>query len=323
MDQNVLITSAGQRVSLVRIFQKTLREKGYTSRVFTTDMFPDMSPACMASDRFFHVLSVLHKDYISQLLDICLENDITLIVPTIDTELLVLSENLHLFAEYGIQVVLSDNALIHRCRDKKSTIQLFDQLEINYPKQYLKNEVEFPLFIKPVYGSLSQNLHVFHHSLEFSPTDFSEEDYLFMEYFDKSQYQEFTIDAYYDKSSHLVMAVPRERIQVRAGEICKGITRKNEVLNWVKNKLGFLEGARACLTIQIFLHRESQEIFGIEINPRFGGGYPLSYHAGANFPALLIEEYLENKSFAYSECWEENTLMLRYDDEIIMKDYHG
>jgi carbamoyl-phosphate synthase large subunit len=323
MPKNILITSAGQRVSLVRIFQKTLKEKGYNSLVFTTDMHPELSPACEVSDGAFQVLAVLDQGYIAQLLAICTQHEIKFIIPTIDTELLVLSENLELFAQQGIQVVLSDKGLIERCRNKKRTLELFDQLEIQYPKHFAKHEVKFPLFIKPISGSLSQNIHVFYQSDDFDARDFSEDNFVFMEYFDKSLYQEFTIDAYYDQSNRLVMAVPRERIQVRAGEISKGVTRKNEVVDWMKNKLSYLEGARGCLTIQVFLNLQSREIYGIEINPRFGGGYPLSYHAGANYADLILQEYLENTSCVYTEAWEENTLMLRYDDEIIVRDYHG
>jgi len=323
MNNNILITSAGHRVSLVRIFQKTVQEKGLGSLVFTTDMYPELSPASKVSDQSFQVPAVSDPSYIGYLIEICQLYQITLIIPTIDTELLVLAQNLNLFVQQGIQVVLSDKVLIESCRNKKRTIELFDQLGINYPKHYPKKAVEFPLFIKPISGSLSQNLHVFYQASDFNARDFSEEDFVFMEYFDKSLYQEFTIDAYYDKHNQLVMAVPRERIQVRAGEISKGVTRKNEVLHWVKNKMSFLAGARGCLTIQVFLNLESKEIFGIEINPRFGGGYPLSYQAGANYAALIIEEYMGNLSFVYSEEWEENTLMLRYDDEIIVRDYRG
>ncbi|MHA8051681.1 sugar transferase [Aquirufa sp. ROCK-SH2] len=320
---NILITSAGQRVSLVRIFKETLNAKGIKSLVYTTDLQPTLSPACEISDQSFQVISVLEKNYVEQLIEICTKNKIGIIVPTIDTELLILSQSLGIFAKNGIQVVISENALIESCRNKKRTNALFDHLDIQYPKHFEKKSVEFPLFIKPISGSLSQNLFVFKNSKDFKSTDFSEEEYLFMEYFDKSLYQEFTIDAYYDKSHKLVMAVPRERIQVRAGEINKGVTRKNEVLDWIKNKLFYLEGAKGCLTIQVFLNLETREIYGIEINPRFGGGYPLSFHAGANFAAFIIDEYFENKSLTYTENWDENTLMLRYDDEIIVKDYHG
>jgi carbamoyl-phosphate synthase large subunit len=323
MNKNILITSAGQRVSLVRIFKQSIKEKGLDCQVFTTDMHPDLSSACQVADQSFQVPNVSDATYIDCLIKLCQLNHITLIIPTIDTELLVLSQNVDLFAQHGIQVVLSENALIESCRNKKRTLDLFDQLGIHYPKHFPKKEVKFPLFIKPVAGSLSQDIHVFMTEEGLTLGDYNEDKYVFMEYFSPEIYQEYTIDAYYDKNGSLVMAVPRERIKIRAGEINKGVTRKNEVFDWVKKQLNFLEGAKGCLTIQAFLHKQSREVFGIEINPRFGGGYPLSFRAGANFANFIIEEYLENKSFVYSEAWEENTLMLRYDDEIIVRDYHG
>jgi carbamoyl-phosphate synthase large subunit len=75
--------------------------------------------------------------------------------------------------------------------------------------------------------------------------------------------------------------------------------------------------------VQLFFHRLSGSILGIEINPRFGGGYPLSYRAGANFPAMLIEEYYLQNSIEYSDHWESDLLMLRYDDEVLIHDYQA
>jgi carbamoyl-phosphate synthase large subunit len=66
------------------------------------------------------------------------------------------------------------------------------------------------------------------------------------------------------------------------------------------------------LTIQFFLNKITRRKVAIEINPRFGGGYPLSY-LGANFPKWIIEEYLLDKKLIYFEDWEDN-LMLRYDE---------
>jgi carbamoyl-phosphate synthase large subunit len=71
----------------------------------------------------------------------------------------------------------------------------------------------------------------------------------------------------------------------------------------------------------VILNKETQNIRAFEINPRFGGGYPLSYAAGANFPRWLIEEYLLSQEISYSDNWESNLLMLRYDDEILIHDY--
>jgi carbamoyl-phosphate synthase large subunit len=126
---------------------------------------------------------------------------------------------------------------------------------------------------------------------------------------------------YYGKDGFLKCVVPRMRIKVRAGEVNKAVTRNNKLVPFLKDRLGYIEGAVGCLTAQFFLGKESNEIIGIEINPRFGGGYPLSYQAGANFPAWLIKEYFLNEPIEYTEDWERDLLMLRYDDEVIVHGY--
>ena len=144
---------------------------------------------------------------------------------------------------------------------------------------------------------------------------------MFMEYIDPIDHDEYTVDTYYNKNGKLCCAVPRQRIYVRSGEINKGVTRKNEIIKEFVDKLSTIEGAVGCLTMQVFFNRNSKQIIGIEINPRFGGGFPLSYLAGANYPNCLIREYFFNQEIKYFDNWEENLLMLRYDDEILVRNY--
>ncbi len=142
-----------------------------------------------------------------------------------------------------------------------------------------------------------------------------------MEYVDPLVYSEYTVDAYFDKSSKLKCLVPRKRLQVRAGEVSKALTQRNRVYEQLVEKFAYLEGAIGCLTIQVFFAESKNSLLGIEINPRFGGGYPLSYLAGANYPKFLLQEYLFEKSILFMEDWEDNLLMLRYDAEVLVNDY--
>ena len=132
-----------------------------------------------------------------------------------------------------------------------------------------------------------------------------------------SSWLEYTVDLYYSKSGNLLKCVPRQRLEVRGGEISKGVTRKGKVLQILKNHIACLRGARGVLTLQIFFDPTCDQILGIEINPRFAGGYPLSHAAGANFPSMLIMEYLLGESLHYNDDWENNLLMLRYDNGCI------
>ena len=180
--------------------------------------------------------------------------------------------------------------------------------------------MKFPLFIKPYDGSMSIDTFFVERAEKLTEQHFSNEKFMFMEYIDSSKFSEFTIDMYYDKSNHLRCLVPRKRIEVRGGEINKGVTMKGYVFDFLQERLQYIDGACGCVTLQLFHNEATNEIKALEINPRFGGGYPLSYLAGANYPRNIISEYLLGNEIETFNEWEDNLLMLRYDDEILV---HG
>lgn len=160
---------------------------------------------------------------------------------------------------------------------------------------------------------------------ELTEDHFSNDKLMFLEYLDHDKFDEFTCDLYYDKTNQLKCAVPRKRIEVREGEVYKAVARKNVLVDYIIDRISFIDGAVGCITAQFFLHKEDDsKVYGIEINPRFGGGYPLSYMAGANFPKWIIEEYLLDKTISDKfNSWENDLLMIRYDDEILVHGYKG
>lgn len=318
---NILITSAGQRVSLVKAFQKELQRAFPEGKVFTSDMNPLLSAACNVSDKYIKVKRVTDPKYIIELLEVCEREKISMVVPTIDTELMVLSKNKQLFKSYGVEVVISDQQFVATCRDKRKTSNFFLNHSIAVPRIMEKSNLSFPLFIKPFDGSLSVDTYLIQKEENLTRYHLSNEKLLFMEYIDKEENDEYTVDMYFGKDNKVKCIVPRKRIWVRGGEVNKGLTQKNSVVGFLKQKLNQIDGAVGCLTVQVFLNKVTSAIIAIEINPRFGGGYPLSYNAGANFPKWLIEEYLLNRKIDYNEDWENNLLMLRYDDEVLVHDF--
>lgn len=318
---NILITSAGQRVSLVKAFQKEIKKINSEYKVYTVDLNPVLAPACHVSDGYRTVKRVTDPNYIIDLIQVCKELQIKVIIPTIDTELIVLAENKKRFLNEGINPIVSDSEFVNMCRDKRIINEFFLKNNIEIPLQFSKENFSFPLFIKPYDGSLSKDTFLIKNESDFTDYHFQNDKLMFMEYIDQSLYDEYTVDTYYDKNGNLKCIVPRKRIFIRAGEVNKGVTHKNEITDYIKNRLSFIQGARGCLTMQFFFNKETKRILGIEINPRFGGGYPLSYLAGANFPQYIIDEYVLEKEVDFFEDWENNLLMLRYDDEVLVRNY--
>ena len=322
---NILISSAGRRVSLVRAFQKELQNVSKKSKVYAADSDTELSAACHVADDFFGVPRVDDAKYLATLVKSCKARDITLIIPTIDTELELLAENKKLLAEYGITILVSSMELIKICRDKRKTHSFFRKRKIKVAKEYTKEDYKLPLFIKPYDGSRCVDTFLIKSKNDLTDYHLQNDKLMFLEYLDHEKFDEYTCDLYYGKDNILKTVVPRKRLEVRDGEVYKALTSNNSLVKYISKRLNKIDGAVGCLTLQFFMNKDNpKDIYAIEINPRFGGGYPLSYLAGANFPKWIIDEYLLNKTIPESfDVWEDELLMIRYDHEILVHGYKG
>lgn len=315
---NILITSAGRRVSLLRSFQKSLKERNLNDGVYASDAHPLLSSACRIADKFFHAPSLSDPHYKNHLLELCRNNSIKLVIPTIDTELLILADAHDEFLNHGIHLMVSDTELVRKCRDKRLTHSYFKEHNIPVPQDADPLTGPYPVFSKPSGGSSGIGVIILNNKEEVTKNILDEPGRMFLQYLSPADYTEYTCDLYYNRLHTLCCVVPRQRIAVRSGEVSKGVTRNNFLVNYIYDRLTFLQGARGCITLQVFVKNNSETVFGIEINPRFGGGFPLSYEAGADFPGWLIDEYILHKEVFRHQKWKEDLLMLRYDDHIIV-----
>ena len=320
MRNNVLITSAGRRVELVQAFQYDLKRFFPGAKVFSTDMQPILSAACQTADGYWKVPRATDERYLDVLLDLCLKNNIGMVVPTIDTELMVLAENRQAFQNEGVHLIISSEELVASCRDKRKTGDLFESIGVHSPEILDKTQLTFPCFVKPYDGSCSIGAEMLFSEEQLTSRILNDKKMMFMELIDDS-HTEYTVDAYYSKEGTLSCLVPRERIEVRGGEVSKGVTRKNEVYEYLLPVCKKITGARGCLTFQLFANLEQDSFYGLEINPRFGGGFPLTYSAGARYPSWLISEYLLGNDIDFYDQWEADLLMLRYDDKKLISGY--
>ncbi|MGQ4880227.1 ATP-grasp domain-containing protein [Billgrantia sp. LNSP4103-1] len=316
-NQNVLILSAGRRVELLQSFRESLRFHLPLAKVFAADMSSRYSAACQLADAFFDIPAVSDPGYIDALLSLCREQKVGLVIPTIDTELMALSRYRYRFLEESINLVISDARLIARGRDKRLTAKLFKSIGIDTPEIYSRHSLTFPCFCKPYDGSSGEGAFLVSGADRLSRSTLDDERNMFMEPIGKD-YHEYTVDAYYDRHGHLKCFVPRQRLEVRGGEVSKGVTRKGYVYDYLAGRLARLRGARGCITVQLFYQPDTRSIKALEINPRFGGGFPLADAAGANYPDWLIREYLLGQAIGHFDRWERDLLMLRYDAKVLV-----
>jgi len=318
LKNNILVLSAGRRVSLVKAFQKAVVDLNIVGDVFGADINPNMSAACNVLNRSFVLPHILSEVYIDELKKICIRESIKLVVPTIDTELLKLAKVKKDFQAIGITIVVSDIELVTQCRDKRLTHNLFKNIGLPVPHTYPLDNIIFPCFSKPISGSLSQNIRILQTQEELDIWDVPKKEMLYMEIISNKEFDEYTVDTYYDYSGSLICMVPRQRLEVRGGEISKGRTNKS-LIDLLYEPMSKINSAFGCLTLQIFKSKTSDQILGIEINPRFGGGFPLTNAAGARYPEFLLREIFLKEDLSYTNKWEDGLVMLRYDAEVLVK----
>ena len=317
---NILFTSAGRRFILIEHFKKILHDLRIPGNIVTADQ-SRLSAAAFAADSREQIVSVKSEEYIEQLLKLCKKHAIRLLIPLIDTELLVLAQNKERFAAEGITVLVSSPETITICRDKRNTAAFFAEAGFNTPTIFdpdilLKNAaVSYPVFLKPAVGSSSIGATKINNPKELL---------FFKDYIAScivQEYlvgQEFTLDILANFAGQVETVVPRLRIETRAGEISKGITVKNtELIDAGRRVVMALPDAVGCMTVQCFLTPDNSVVF-TEINPRFGGGYPLSMQAGADFPRWIIQT-MQGLTPDDVANWQDGLVMLRYDDAVFVK----
>ena len=314
---NILITSAGRRVSLVRNAKESLQNHNENAKVYAVDLKPELSSACQVADSYERVPRVTDSKYIPFLLEFCQKNSISIVIPTIDTELEILSKSKNMFEKIGVMVAISSQEICKTFYHKSTTDSFFSKHNVPTPKMVNDFEnVTYPLFAKLNNSSCSVGAQKVYSASEAQELMKENSDYIFQEFIDAD---EFTVDVYVNKIGEVCSVVPRQRIEVRAGEVNKALAVKDEtIIEAVKDLCEKMDGSFGVITVQLF--KKDEQISFIEVNPRFGGGYPLSWRAGADMVGMLIDDYL-GKSPSYNDSWADRTLMLRYDDEVIVSGY--
>jgi carbamoyl-phosphate synthase large subunit len=308
---NVLISSAGRRGELVEIFRRVL---GGNGRVLTADM-SRLSSAGLMGDGHHVVPAVSDPGFLNRMLTLCAENGVRHIVPTIDTELPFYAMNRSRFLEAGITVWVSSPEAVAIAQDKRLTNQFLRDAGLPCPAQRdleRRDEVPLPVIAKPARGSSSVGLTRVDTEHGFDSLDRSL-DYVVEEIVPGV---EFTVDCLVDLDGRCQATVPRRRLETRAGEVSKGWLQANTAVEQVAREvMQALPGAFAVLNVQIFFDVATESLSVIEINARFGGGFPLAYAAGADFPGWMIR-HVDGQQAQPALTWRPDVVMLRYDQGV-------
>lgn len=310
----VLFTAAGRRVELVRAFREAYQKHGITARVLTADLNPALAPACYFGDASYQLPEYDSVDYQRVLLDICRRERINLLIPLYEPEFITLERYREEFEEIGTFVLLSGKNVLETCKDKYLTYQFFKQQQIKTASTWLSNDLpdclDFPLFAKPRRGMGSGGTMKITSQAQLEQLR-HQHDYLVQQYIFGTEY---TLDILSDFNGTVLSVVPRQRLEVRAGEVSKSRTVKRPDL--IEQGRNIAEALGAIGPINIQGIDAGTDIYWIEINPRFGGGVPLSIKAGVDYPYLLYLLWRGETVEPFLGTFQDRLTMLRYNEAL-------
>lgn len=312
---NVLISSAGRRVGLLECFRTALDEIDSHGKVIAADA-SDMAPALHFADETCSLPRCDDPNFIPALMEACAAHGVNAIVPTIDTELPILAGHRKELQSTGATLWLSSPEAIEISADKRLTNRWlhdkgFPAVSQFSPQEALEQQpgISFPLIAKPPRGSASLGVRRLNSRIELEACRGHE---LIVE--TMAPGVEYTVHVWAGAKGRALCAVPCRRLEVRAGEVSKGRTEKHDgLMRLASDVVDALPGCSGPLNVQIFLD-PAGVMNVIEINPRFGGGYPLVDRAGAPFARWILDP--ASRPVRFYEDWVDGLTMLRYDSAV-------
>lgn len=314
---NLLICSVGRRTKLLSYFKK---EFGKGNKIVTTDC-DKLAPGIFMGDRNFVIPGIEAPNYFNTLVSICKQNNIKGIFSLIDPEINKLAENRSSLEENGVKLFCGPLEMVNTCFDKW---EMFLFLKKNYfptpstirgedPLESIK-ERKFPVVVKPRTGSASLGLQMVDGFPELELITKKEKDIIIQEHLDG---EEFGVDVYVDYFSHDIISVfIKKKIKMRSGETDKAVSTHHPKLEAMIRD--FVKKLKIVGPADIDVFEIAGKLYISEVNPRFGGGYPLAYACGHNYPKFILNNLkgLKNTPLGIGN-YKENVYMMKHDDILI------
>jgi carbamoyl-phosphate synthase large subunit len=306
----VLFTCAGQRVDIVTAF----REAGATTIAADVDQ---LAPALYHADHRALVPRVDDFGYVPALRALVDEHDVKLIVPLTDLDHHVLAESRDELG--GALVLVSGMEAVARCSDKYQAHVFFEEAGIGSPPTWLPTdlpeEMRYPVLVKARKGFGSRHIYRAENAAEL---DF------FLRYTAADSMvqavclgTEFSIDVFCDLDGRCLAAVPRTMIESKGGESIKGMTIKDEELIEFGCRVSEALPIVGPANVQCFREPDG-ELQVTDVNPRFGGGFPLPTAAGSRYPELALALANGERPEPRLGDFREGVVMTRYFSQVIL-----
>lgn len=303
---NLLFTCAGRRTYLINYFKEALAGDGL---IVCADMQLS-APALSAADIRIQVPGVYDSHYVEKVLEICKDYQIKLLISLNDLELPILSDRKSEFESIGVRVAVSSPEVIRICFDKFLTCQFASRIGLNIPRTFIdleeaiaairSNSISLPVILKPRWGSGSIGMEYVDDLDDLSAVYFllkkklrksilknassNSNEILIQEVVNGV---EFGLDIMNDLDGNFQFVSVKRKLGMRSGETDKATTIDDEALRNIGEKIS--KQLKHIGNLDCDILAKDGKYYLIDLNPRFGGGYPFSHEAGVNLPKAMIE----------------------------------
>ena len=302
---NILFTCAGRRRYLLKYFKDIL---GDEDCIIATDMQLS-APALSLADIVKKVPHVYADDYVDVTLDICKRYQVRVLIPLNDLELPVLASNKKRFEAIGVSVIVSSSDVIDTCFDKYETARFLTSIGLNIPRTYIHydaalqalcdKKLHFPLVLKPRWGSGSIGIEFVDNVYELEvmyaflkkkiqksilSNASGDEEYILIQ--EKIEGPEYGLDIMNDLSGNYQGVSVKQKLSMRSGETDKALIIENKEMEKIAACIA--RNLKHVANLDCDILERNGQYYVLDLNPRFGGGYPFSHEAGVNLPKAII-----------------------------------
>jgi len=305
---NILLSCVGRRSYIVDYFKKSLKNTsgiviGTNSEAFTSGM--------IACDKSFVVPPVNDKEYIPTLLKIVKDENVSMVVSLFDIDLPYLAKTKDVFSQNGVTVIISSEEVIDIANDKWKTYSFFKENNIKTPLTFIhydkavsalkEKKLKYPVYIKPRFGMGSIGVYKADNESEIEFFYYYVKKQISQSYLSKLSTEnlddmvliqeniagkEYGVDIFNDLDGDYIVSVGKEKFAMRSGETDASIVVDIPELTALSIKISKLLKHMGNLDVDVLF--DGTNYYVLEMNARFGGGFPFSYLAGADFPKMLI-----------------------------------
>jgi len=254
--------------------------------------------------------------YAERVLDVCRKHSVSVLLSCFDPDLAEIVRVRKQLQDLGVYCCFPDEYGVSAAFDKLKTFEVAVKYAINTPHtvgeyllalQSIDNGImNWPLIVKPRCGFASNGLRLVKNDAELLMAFKCSDSLIAQQYIEGD---EINIDGLATESCEAISIIPWRKLLSRNGETEKAFTiRDDDAVNFGKE---MISAFRIKGPFNADLIRDvSGNLWLIEINTRFGGGYPVCHFAGANFPARILS-MASGELLGWNNTYRLHTSMLK------------